>query len=387
MKHTTMIFSTIAKVTAVLLSCASAALSHATTDTPKATGLVTLIDTRSGVCVQKYPIAAKNLGFDVTAADIAAGLFIVLDEAVKCVNQSYSVYTGYLLGTQLTAPIYAVNTPSGLAFCRRGVVENCTLGLGSTNTFTVISRANDQCYEAVPASALPAYEGDPAYAIYEPGTSCKSLGMGILVGFLSGTRLSVPVYTSSESTGRILCNSGAAENCVLSSVTNPVVQTVVVQEFYNGALNRYFRTADSGEIAVLSATVNSGEVKTNDLFYGYSTQVSRSMPVCRFYGSVSPGPNSHFYTLDRTECAALKALQLTTPNSAKRWNYESIAFYAVEPVSGACPPGSSTPIYRAYNRGNQTGVDSNHRFTSNVANYNKMISQGWSGEGVVMCTP
>ncbi len=382
-----MILSTISKVAAVLLSCVGSAFSQGMPDVAKATGLVTLIDTRSGVCVQKYPIAAKTLGFDINAADIAAGLFIVLDEAVKCVNQGYSVFTGHLLGTELTAPIYAINTPAGLAFCRRGVVENCTLGLGRTNTFTVFSRANDQCYQAVPASALPAYEGNPAYVIYEPGTSCKSLGMEILVGFLAGTRLSVPVYTSSESTGRILCNSGAVENCAISSAPGPGAGTVVVQEFYNAALNRYFRTADSGEIAFLSAALTSGEVKTNDTFYGYGAPVARSVPVCRFYGSVNPGPNSHFYTLDPAECAALKALQLKTPSSAKRWNYESIAFYALAPVAGACPPGSSTPVYRAYNRGNQTGIDSNHRFTSNVANYNKMLSQGWLGEGVVMCTP
>ena len=36
-------------------------------------------------------------------------------------------------------------------------------------------------------------------------------------------------------------------------------------------------------------------------------------PVCRFYGSVSPGPNSHFYTAIDSECTLLKNLQLSLP--------------------------------------------------------------------------
>ena len=46
-------------------------------------------------------------------------------------------------------------------------------------------------------------------------------------------------------------------------------------------------------------------------------------PVCRFYGSLSPGPNSHFYTVDENECAFLKQLQATTPADQPRWNYRA----------------------------------------------------------------
>jgi hypothetical protein len=357
------------------------------TDVTKATTLVTLIDVRAGLCFQKYPLEAKNLGFDFNAADIEAGLFVVLDVSVKCLSNSFPVYTGSLLGTELSVAIYAIDSPAGIAFCKRGLVENCTLGIASTNSYTVISAVNDQCYEAISASALPAYEGNPAYAIYQPGVTCRSLGMEILVGYLAGTRLRVPVYTSSESTGRILCNNGAVENCALSSTPPPTAQLVVVREFYNAGLNRYFRTANTSEIAFLTANPASGEGQTGDTFQAFATEVARSVPVCRFYGSVTPGPNSHFYTSDRSECAAVRAQQLTTPISQKRWNYEGVAFYAFEPVAGACPPGASTPVYRAYNRGNVTGRDSNHRLTSNLANYNAMLTQGWSGEGVVMCTP
>ncbi len=356
-------------------------------DVSKATTLVTLIDARSNLCIQNYPLEAKNLGFDFSVADIAAGLFTVLDVKVKCLAIGFPVYTGYLLGTNLTSGIYALDTPSGLAFCRRGLVENCTLAIPRGNSFTVISQVGDQCYEAVNVAALAAFQGNPAFSVYDAGVSCKSLGMEILVGFLSGTRLSVPVYSSSESTGRILCNSGAVEGCALPNTTSSGNAIVTVREFYNAGLNRYFRTADPREISDLSATPASGETLTDDTFLAYSSQVTRSAPVCRFYGSVKPGPNGHFYTLDQNECAGLKGAQQSTPSSTKRWNFEAIAFYAFEPVAGACPAGTSTPIYRAYNRGNVTGRDSNHRFTANVANYNAMLAQGWLGEGVVMCAP
>jgi hypothetical protein len=356
-------------------------------DVAKATTLVTLIDVRAGLCLQKYPLEAKNLGFDFTGADVAAGLFIVLDVSVKCLSRSFPVYTGSLLGTELSVAIYAIDTPAGVAFCKRGLVENCTLGIASANSYTVISVINDQCYESVSTTALTAYQGNVAYAIYQPGITCRSLGMEILVGYFAGSRLRVPVYTSTESTGRILCNNGAVENCALSSTPPPGAQLVVVREFYNAALNRYFRTANASEIAFLNANPASGESQTGDTFQAFATEVSRSVPVCRFYGSVNPGPNSHFYTSDRGECAAVRAQQLSTPITQKRWNYEGIAFYAFEPLAGACPPGASTPVYRAYNRGNVTGRDSNHRLTSNLANYNAMLAQGWSGEGVVMCSP
>ncbi|MBV5332369.1 hypothetical protein JZU54_02095, partial [bacterium] len=78
----------------------------------------------------------------------------------------------------------------------------------------------------------------------------------------------------------------------------------------------------------------------------------------------------------------------STPETQKRWNFESFDFNSTPPVSGVCPSGSGmTPVYRAYNNGYARGVDSNHRITSNLAGIQQVVAQGWSNEGIVMCAP
>src|SRR6185503_12572482 len=55
------------------------------------------------------------------------------------------------------------------------------------------------------------------------------------------------------------------------------------------------------------------------------------------------------------------------------------------PTGGACP-ASTLPVYRNYNKRFAVN-DSNHRFTRSLVAYNRMIAEGWSGEGIVMCAP
>jgi len=120
---------------------------------------------------------------------------------------------------------------------------------------------------------------------------------------------------------------------------------------------------------------------TGDFFHSGGASL-----VCRFYGSLSPGPNSHFYTIDPAECQSLKDIQATTPATEKRWNFESNDFASTIPVAGQCAAGR-VAVYRAYNNGFTRGIDSNHRITSNIVAYQAQIAKGWKGEGVVMCAP
>jgi hypothetical protein len=108
--------------------------------------------------------------------------------------------------------------------------------------------------------------------------------------------------------------------------------------------------------------------------------------VCRFYGSLSPGPNSHFYTASAAECASLKAIQASTPPTVRRWNFESNDFLTDVPANGACP-AQTVPVFRAYNNGFTQNFDSNHRITSNAASIQEVVGRGWVNEGVVMCAP
>ena len=156
----------------------------------------------------------------------------------------------------------------------------------------------------------------------------------------------------------------------------------LVVEFYNTLLDHYFITANASEgRAIDSGSAGPGWIRTGNMF-----KSGGSTDVCRFYGSQSPGPNSHFYTLLGAECDNLKQLQATTPVTEKRWNFESLDFISTVPINGTCASGL-LPIYRAYNNGFARGVDSNHRISASQAAIQEVINRGWINEGVVMCAP
>lgn len=182
-----------------------------------------------------------------------------------------------------------------------------------------------------------------------------------------------------------LQGASVSNSCIVTgnptTISNPIASSSVV-EFYNSNLDHYFITADSNEAAQIDGgSAGSGWSRT-----GNSFKSGGNTPVCRFYGSQSPGPNSHFYTVDPGECDSLKQQQASTPATQKRWNFESMDFISTPPASGACPSGTQ-PVYRAYNNGYTRGIDSNHRITHSSSAIQEVVSRGWSNEGVVMCAP
>ena len=162
-------------------------------------------------------------------------------------------------------------------------------------------------------------------------------------------------------------------------------------EFLYQPENRYFLTIDPNEAAAIDAgAAGAGWLRTGFTFKAYGTTGAApagAVPVCRFYGSVTPGPNSHFFTASSAECQALKDMQASTPNTQKRWNYEGIAFRINEPDAARNCAGGLIPVLRAYNNGFTRGIDSNHRFSASQAEIQKMVTQGWRDEGVVFCSP
>jgi lysyl endopeptidase len=169
----------------------------------------------------------------------------------------------------------------------------------------------------------------------------------------------------------------------IRSYLNPAaVVTPLVVEFYNTILDNFFITANANE----AAAVDGGGAGPGWLRTGYTFKSGGLTQVCRFYGSQSPGPNSHFYTADASECNSLRLLQQQTPASQQRWNFESFDFATTTTVAGGCAAGT-VPVYRAYNNGPARGVDSNHRITSSLASINAVVAKGWISEGVRMCAP
>jgi Repeat of unknown function (DUF5648) len=169
---------------------------------------------------------------------------------------------------------------------------------------------------------------------------------------------------------------------VAMALTSGVAIAVSVVEFYNTNLDTYFLTADPNE----AAAIDSGAAGPGWSRTGSNFNAGGPTPVCRFYGSLVPGPNSHFYTALADECAALKQLQAVTPPSQKRWNFESLDFATTVPAGGVCP-ADTRAVYRAYNNGFTRGIDSNHRITTSLAGIQQVVARGWGNEGVVMCAP
>lgn len=156
----------------------------------------------------------------------------------------------------------------------------------------------------------------------------------------------------------------------------PPPTLVSAVEFYNTNLRHYFVTASSAEASLIDAGgAGPGWGRTGYSFRVHNTPEPNTVGVCRFYGTPGIGPNSHFYTINPAECAAVK--------TDAGWTYEGIAFYAFPANLTQCPTGT-IPLYRAYN-GRWQQNDSNHRFTTDMLVYAQMVTQGWRGEGLVMC--
>ncbi len=169
---------------------------------------------------------------------------------------------------------------------------------------------------------------------------------------------------------------------LIERYTGDNLDGVPVVEFYNTNLDSYFITADASE----AAAIDGGSAGPGWSRTGNSFKSGGNTSVCRFYGSMSPGPNSHFYTLSGSECDGLKRLQASIPATEKRWNFESLDFVSTPATNQTCPIGT-TPVYRAYNNGFARGVDSSHRITSSMSALQQVVARGWSNEGVVMCAP
>ncbi|MEP6702283.1 MAG: choice-of-anchor D domain-containing protein [Betaproteobacteria bacterium] len=159
-----------------------------------------------------------------------------------------------------------------------------------------------------------------------------------------------------------------------------------LNEYLNSLLNHYFMTADPAEKQGIetggagpgwSATA-AGPV----LGRVWSAATDGLVPVCRFYGNLAPGPNglplgpnSHFYTADAGECAAVK--------NDIGWKYEGVVFHVAAATFGACP-APLVPVYRVYN-GRFAENDSNHRYAVDPAVVAQMTNLGWTPESVVFC--
>jgi hypothetical protein len=170
-----------------------------------------------------------------------------------------------------------------------------------------------------------------------------------------------------------------------------VVEYLDTADFANSPGGHFFYSSDLAEQAAVDAGAAGHFARTGRQFL-----VGGTSPVCRFYGSVTPGPNSHFSTVDVGECNALIAAQvIPTPADVQQWNFEGLS-YITTPATVAANgvrscPGTTLPLYRAYNNAYPLNApknpwDSNHRFASQRSDIAAMVAIGWRDEGLVFCT-
>ena len=155
---------------------------------------------------------------------------------------------------------------------------------------------------------------------------------------------------------------------------------VDVIEFYNAALDHYFITWGTPEIAALDAgTVIKGWVRTGHHFKAYNTLQPGTENICRFY--IPPGlGDSHFFGRGDAECASTRIKFPALIEEDPRYMQMPL------PAAGVCP-ANTMPIYRVFSN----RADANHRYMTDRAVRNLMVASGWLAEGdgpdlVVMCS-
>jgi hypothetical protein len=154
-----------------------------------------------------------------------------------------------------------------------------------------------------------------------------------------------------------------------------------VIEYYAPSLDHYFMATEAQpDVAALDSGAIPGWVRTGQTFRVFTVPLPGMLPVCRFYIPPAYG-DSHFFSVSPAECAEVPtrfpAFKLETPN----------AFYVDVPdAAGNCIQGT-IPLYRLWD----ARADTNHRYTTDPALREQMITRGWvpegSGIGVVACVP
>lgn len=229
-------------------------------------------------------------------------------------------------------------------------------------------------------TSVGVFGGRPPYAwSVTAGSLPPGLVLNASTGILSGVATTAGTFgftvQAIDSVGAAV--TSAKSITVLGGTTSPAVTIV---EFYNAALDHYFITYASDEIAKLDNGTFKGWARTGLSFNAFSTAQTITSAVCRIY--IPPGKgDGHFFGRDANECDGTMAKNPT-------FILESGTFlYLYPPTLGNCAAGQ-VPVYRVFSN----RADANHRYTTSRAVRDQMVAKGWLAEGdgadtVVMCAP
>ena len=304
------------------------------------------------------------------------------------------VRTLSVIDTATNTVVAAVNTqgstPWGVAVNPAGTSVYVVTGSG----VLVASTATNAIVGAVAAPTASYYavgfhpDGSRAYLTNQTNNTVLAIDTSALAVFAA-----IPVGRVPGSLGDFIVACAAGQVFVAGSCAAPddrIVEYINTLDFLLSPGGHFFYTNDAAEQASLDAGGAGRFTRTGSSFKPGGTK-----QLCRFYGSVTPGPNSHFFTINDAECDALKAAQVTPrPVSVQQWNYEGLIFSETPPIVGgggvlSCP-AATVPVYRYYNNAFRAGVknpwDSNHRYGTDKTSLDAFATaNNWAGEGIVFC--
>jgi alpha-tubulin suppressor-like RCC1 family protein len=164
---------------------------------------------------------------------------------------------------------------------------------------------------------------------------------------------------------------------------------LTMTEFLFVPLNYYFMTSRDSDKALLDSLPDWR--RSGESFLTYAENEPDTSAANRFYFdrvAKNESRGSHFYTALESEKAALRTQNPSNLALPKKPLDEGIDSFAhlpvVEGIGGLCATGQ-LPVYRAFRGNARYPDDPNHRFTTDVATYNSLVSSGWTAEGVKLC--
>ncbi|MEO7253043.1 MAG: hypothetical protein ABIZ64_02265 [Casimicrobium sp.] len=384
-------------------------------------------------------------GADLFAA-IATGAYhtcaVTLGGAVKCWGYNSDGQLGDGSKTDRHAPTAVIGLGSGVVDVAVGFAHSCALlATGTVKCWGVASRG--QLGNGGPASgnnpdsttpvdvssltgvtALAAGYYHNCATLLDGGVKCWGSRLGAIGDGVQWTSsadyvqptpssvlgLSGPVVSLGTSwdyacavvvSGAVECwgahPTGALSNAQQTRATAHVGliadQRLSMAEYRHAALDYYFITSRYQEKLLLKAVAPEMQPTTRSFAVNPSGFQAGGKSITRFYfDAVAKGGarGSHFYTLvdsERTALIGLNPSNAAAPRVPYNEGVDSFAFApAVEGVGGSCAAGQ-TAVYRAFRGNARFPDDSNHRFTTDLALYDSLVSAGWDGEGVKMCAP
>jgi len=273
---------------------------------------------------------------------------------------------------QFAPPTFVASSCAKRLLIRVAIADICSLGPGDTVSAGKVNLwipDDTSQYATMGKAAGIDGIGSPATLIVNRNTTTNPLAPACGAG--------VDV-TVSPSPADVNANLGIPG---VWGLGNNATQSVAVVEYYHAGLDHYFITWGPEEIGKLDdGSMIKGWTRTGRTFRTYKTAQAGTSPVCRYY--IPPGlGDSHFFGRGTAECAA-------TGQKYPGFVLEDALFmHMILPSAGICP-ANTVPIYRVFS--NRT--DPNHRYMTDKATRDQMVTKGWLAEGdgpdrVVMCAP